>query len=155
MNFSKSRQKRGGVLVEAVLSSCFFLPIIVFVILGILQVAHAYVIGVNMTEASQLAARALSDEYLRDPSIINNFERQQLILNRIRIPGMVTSAEQFQIPDGGWVITSFPRSITVSCTYMPGLGEPPLPRFPNPDPLGFAKRVCIRSSATVPIFQSW
>lgn len=155
MNLRKSRKKRGGVLVEAVLSSCFFLPIIVFIILGILQVAHAYVIGVNMTEASQLAARALSDEYTRDPGIVRNPDRQQLILNRIRIPGMVASAEQFQIPEGGWHIAPFPRSVTVTCTYVPGLGEPPLPRFPNPDPLGIAKRICIRSSATVPLFQYW
>jgi hypothetical protein len=73
------RRPSGGVLVEAVLSSCFFVPLIVFLIWGVLEVSFAYVIGVNMTEASQLAARALADEFTKNPRVAQSEQLQQKV----------------------------------------------------------------------------
>ncbi|MBK7840930.1 MAG: pilus assembly protein [Candidatus Obscuribacter sp.] len=146
------RRPSGGVLVEAVLSSCFFVPLIVFLIWGVLEVSFAYVIGVNMTEASQLAARALADEFTKNPRVAQSEQLQQQVFERIRIPNMVSCNEQFEIPAGGWVTKTLPRSITVNCTYLPGAGNPALPLFPSPDPLKIGSKVSIRSSSTTPLF---
>lgn len=148
----RRRRLRGGILVEAVLSCCFFLPMIVFLIWAVLEVCYAYVIGVNMTEASQLAAHALSDEFAKDPSIVQSESKQQRLLSRIRIPNMVSCNEQFTIPDGGWTTKSLPRSVTVTCSYLPGAGDPCLPLFPNPDPLKLAGQISIKSTSTSPLF---
>ena len=149
---SKCRRKSGAVLVEAVLSCCVFVPLMVFIVWAVLEVSFAYIIATNMTEASHLAARALADEYLRNPAIAKNINAQQKILSTVRIPSMVNSNIQFTFPENGWITQSAPRSVTVQCTYMPGEGDPPLPQFPNPDILRLRDKISIQSSATTPLF---
>jgi len=131
---------------------CIFVPFIVFIVWGVLEVAYAYVIGMNMTEAAQLAARALSDEYLKNPAIATSPQKQQAIFSRVRIPMMVSSNDQFSLSADAWVTTKLPRSVTVCCTFLPGEGDPPLPLFPNPDILNCRKQITISSSSTSPLY---
>jgi hypothetical protein len=140
------------VLAEAVLATCIFVPLIVFIVWGVLEVAYAYVIGINMTEAAQVAARALSDEFLKNPTIAQSPSQQQAILQRVRIPLMVSSNNQFSLGANAWVTKTIPRSVTVSCTYMPGEGNPALPPFPNPDILNCRDQINITSSSTSPLY---
>lgn len=156
---SKKQTKRrssGAVLVEAVVSTCILLPIIILTIWAWLEISYAYIIGMNMTEAANLASRALAAEYFRDPSVARDLAKQNRVLSRIRIDNMVSSNAQFTIPEGGWqikkAIFSAPESVTVICTYMPEEGDPPLPKFPNPDPLNLRSQVNISSSATAFIY---
>jgi len=153
---NKQRRSSGAVLVEAVLSTCILLPIIILTIWAWIEISYAYIIGMNMTEAANLAARALAAEYYRDPTIAQDLLKQNLILSRIRIDNMVSSNAQFKIPDNGWqikkAILSSPESVTVTCTYTPGEGEPPLPNFPNPDPLNLRQKINISSSATAFVY---
>lgn len=155
-NQARLRRSSAAVLVEAVVSTCILLPIIILTIWAWLEISYAYIIGMNMTEAANLASRALAAEYLRDPSVARDLGKQNLILSRIRIDNMVASNAQFTIPDGGWQIKkaflSSPESVTVICSYIPGEGEPPLPKFPNPDPLNLREKVKISSSATAFIY---
>jgi hypothetical protein len=146
------KRSKGSVLAEAVLSCCIFAPILVFIIWGVLEVSYAYIIGLNMSEAAHLAARALADEFLRNPSIAKNPQAQQQILQTVRIPNMVSSNNQFSFPENAWVLNSVPRSVTVQCTYIPGEGDPKLPAFPNPDLLHLREKVVIQSSSTSPLF---
>lgn len=152
----QGRLSRAAVLLEAVLSSCILLPVIILIIWAWLEIAYAYVIGMNMTEAANLAARALASEYYRDPSVAVSLSKQNAILDRIRIACMVSSNSQFTIPDGAWQVRKpflqSPRSVTVVCTYIPGEGTPPLPAFPNPDPLNLRQNISISSSATAFIY---
>ena len=148
----RSRRKKGAVLAEAVLACCIFVPIMVFIVWSVLEVSFAYVIAINMTEASHLAARALADEYLRNPTVAWDGRLQNKILSTVRIPSMVASNRQFTFPDGAWVTKSVPRSVTVACTYIPGEGDPPLPAFPNPDILQLRSKISIMSTATTPLF---
>lgn len=151
MSFSR-RRKSGAVLAEAVLACCIFVPVIVVIIWAVLEVSYAYVIGLYMSEAAHLAARALSDEFLRNPKVVSSPVIQQKVFSRIRIPMMVTSNEQFSLEEGAWVTKSLPRSVTVHCTYLPGVGDPPLPLFPNPDILNLRKKISIGASSTTPLF---
>ncbi|MFA6212988.1 MAG: hypothetical protein WCT03_13150 [Candidatus Obscuribacterales bacterium] len=152
----KGRSTSAAVLVEAVVSTCILLPIIILTIWAWLEISYAYIIGMNMTEAANLASRALAAEYFRDPSVARDLAKQNRVLSRIRIDNMVASNTQFTIPDGGWqikkAIFSSPESVTVICTYIPGEGDPPLPKFPNPDPLNLRDKVNISSSATAFIY---
>ncbi|MBU6451127.1 MAG: hypothetical protein KGS72_05060 [Cyanobacteria bacterium REEB67] len=146
------RSKKGAVLAEAVLSSCIFVPVMVFIIWSVLEVSYAYIIAMNMNEASHLAARALAEEYIRNPNIDHDSGAQQRVFSTVRIPMMVASNLQFSFPADGWVTRSLPRSVTVQCTYLPGEGDPPLPLFPNPDILKLRNKLNIQSSATMPLF---
>ncbi len=143
-------------MLEAVLSSCILMPVIILIIWAWLEIAYAYVIGINMTEAANLAARALATEYYRDPSITVSLQKQNKIFDRIRIAYMVSSNTQFTIPDGAWQVRKpflqSPQSVTVVCTYLPGEGSPALPKFPNPDPLNLREKISISSSATAFIY---
>ncbi|MBK9206619.1 MAG: pilus assembly protein [Candidatus Obscuribacter sp.] len=147
------RRPSGGVLVEAVLSSCFFVPLIVFLIWGVLEVSFAYVIGVNMTEASQLAARALADEFTKNPRVAQSEQLQQQVFERIRIPNMVSCNEQFEIPAGGWVTKTLPRSITVNCTYLPGLATQHCHYFPVLTHLKLAVKCQFAPAALLPFLE--
>ena len=149
---SGRRRSKGAVLVEAVLAIAIFVPIMVVIVWAVLEVSFAYIIATNMNEASHLAARALADEFLRNPSIVHDNKTQARILSTVRIPGMVATNEQFSFPPGAWVVTSVPRSVSVQCTYLPGVGDPPLALFPNPDILNIRSHLNIQSSATTPLY---
>jgi hypothetical protein len=146
------RRKRGAVLVEAVLAITVFVPIMVVVVWAVLEVSFAYIIATNMNEAAHLAARALADEYVRNPSVVHDIKAQERILSTVRIPSMVSTNQQFSLPAGGFLVSSMPRSVTVQCTYLPGVGDPPLPLFPNPDILNLKGQLNIQSSATTPLY---
>ncbi len=132
------------------------MPVIILTIWAWLEISYAYIVGMNMTEAANLASRALAAEYFRDPTLARDLVKQNRVLSRIRIDNMVSSNVQFTIPDGGWqvkkAILSSPESVTVICTYLPGEGDPPLPQFPNPDPLNLREKIRITSSATAFIY---
>lgn len=142
------RCSRAQILAESVVALSIFTPLIIFIIWGIIELSYVYIIGTHMTEAAQLAAQALGSEYQKDSSIERSPSRQNRILANIRIPGMVHTNAQFTIDGNSWQTKKQPRTVTVTCSYLPGEGDPPLPTFPNPDLFNVGKNFCITSKAT-------
>lgn len=146
----KKRPVSGGVLIEATVAFFIFFPLILLVLLVSVEASQAYLINQAMTNGAYMAATGLSDYYQIDPDIATNTVLQQAVFSQIRLPNMINSNSQFSIPSGtsGWNTTSNPPTVTVVVTYLSGQGSPPLPSFPNPDPLNLGSIFKISASST-------
>lgn len=122
-------RKVDGMLAESVASLAIFLPILILVLVVYVQAAHAFGISRQMNRAAKLAARALAQEYRKDHSIATTSTMQQAVFQKIRISKMVASNEQFAVPSGGWNVNASPPTVTVTVSYLSGIGDPPLPIF--------------------------
>jgi hypothetical protein len=141
-------RNRDGVIAEAVSALAIFMPIFVIIIYVTIQATNAYVIAENMTQGAQAAARALSEEYRNHPDIATSTAKQQAIFYNIRIPNMISSNSQFTIPTNGWQTATDPKTVTVVVSYLPGVGSPPNPSFPNPNLLNLEAGFRIAIPAT-------
>lgn len=137
-----------GMLAEAVSALALLLPLIVLIIFVAIQGSNAYVIARHMNQGAQIAARSLAEEYLVNKDIENDTSAQQAIFSEIRLKDMISANSQFSIPANGWQTQNDPKTVTVVCTYIPGVGNPPNPSFPNPDILGLGSNFTISMSAT-------
>lgn len=142
------RESRGAALAEAVATIAIFVPIIVLIVLVTIQSSIACVISAKMAHGAHLAARALAAQYGTTQSISVDSVQQQKILTNVRIPSYVADNSQFELSSTSWQTTAVPPTVTVSCSYIPGVGTPPLPAFPTFDPLGLGRLFKIKSSAT-------
>lgn len=140
------RRADGGMLAEATAALSLLFPILVLVIFVTLEASEAYVIARHMNNAAFLAARALAVKYQAYPMIKTDSAAQQQIFNTIRIPNMVSGNMQFGSPV--WSTNQTPDTVTVSCRYLSGQGNPPLPTFPRWNPLNLGPGFQVASSAT-------
>jgi len=106
-----------------------------------------------MNQGAMIAARSLAEEYLVNNDIANDSAAQDAIFSEIRLKDMISDNSQFTIPNGGWQTASDPKTVTVVCTYLPGVGNPANPPFPNPDILGLGGNFKISMSATYRILE--
>jgi Flp pilus assembly protein TadG len=125
-----------------------FVPIIVLIVLVVVQASIACVISSKMTQGAHLAARALATQYGNNPSIAIDKTMQQTILTNVRLQNYVADNSQFELDDNSWRTTATPPTVTVTCNYLPGVGNPPLAPFPSFDPLGLGKSFKISAAAT-------
>ncbi|MGD9685324.1 MAG: hypothetical protein AB7W16_29495 [Candidatus Obscuribacterales bacterium] len=142
------QRKQSGMLAEAVTALAIFIPLILLVIFLSMQAGYAYVIARNMSQASEMAARALAEEYSSNSKIATDTDAQNAIFFNIRIPGLLSSNEQFSIPENGWQTATEPKTVTVVATYLPGVGSPPNAPFPNPNLLNLDEAFRIRMAST-------
>lgn len=145
---SSIRPKGGAAVTETVATMVIFVPIIVLIVLVVVQASIACVISSKMTQGAHLAARALATQYGTNPSIAADKAMQQSILTNVRLQNYVTDNSQFDVDDSSWQTTTTPPTVTVTCTYLPGVGNPPLAPFPSFDPLGLGRSFKISAAAT-------
>jgi uncharacterized membrane protein YgcG len=79
---------------------------------------------------------------------VGNQAAQQAIFYNIRIREMLSSNTQFSIPASGWQTATDPKTVTVVVTYIPGIGQPANPPFPNPNVLNMGSAFKIAIPAT-------
>ncbi len=144
----KRHRNQCGMLSEAVSSLALFIPLLVIIIMVTIQATQAYLIAKNMSRAAQIAARTLAEEYQSNSQIATDTSAQQAILDNIRIPQMVSSNQQFNIPSTGWQTTVDPKTVTVVVTYIPGVGSPANPPYPNPNILNMSSLFKISADST-------
>ena len=126
-------------------------PLIVLVTYVVMETSQAYMISQAMNQAAYLAAKGLANYYQTNPEVISNTIEQQNIFSAIRFTNLISSNNQFQI--AGWNTSNNPGTVTVTVTYLSGQGSPPLPSFPNPDPLNLSSVFTISSSSTCALVQ--
>lgn len=142
------RTCKGAAVAEAVATIAIFVPIIVLIVLVTIQSSIACIISTKMSHGAHLAARALAAQYGTTQSIAVDGAQQQTILTNVRIANYVADNSQFELSSSSWQTTAVPPTVTVTCTYVPGVGTPPLSPFPTFDPLGLGGFFRIKSSAT-------
>lgn len=146
------RRRRAAVLAEAVAAMAVFIPVIVLIVMGTVEASIGYVISAQLTRAANLAARGLAGEYSTNPGIASNTAQQKAVFSNVRIPGYVMDNSQFEVPAGGWKTVGVPPTVTVNCTYIPGVGNPPLRAFPSFDPLNLGTAFRIKVQATYRLY---
>ncbi|MDX2108439.1 MAG: hypothetical protein SFY67_18745 [Candidatus Melainabacteria bacterium] len=147
-NTFRLRKAKGAVLAESVAVTALSLPLLILIMLVVVEASQAFLITRSMRQGASLAARALAREYRINKNIVTDAVKQKHIFNSVRIEYMISTGDQFQVPNGGWDLSSTPPTVKVVATYLPGCGNPPLPAFPNPDPLGLEASFRISSAAT-------
>lgn len=153
MNRSRKNRNRSGMLAEAVSSLALLLPVMLIIVFVAIQGSNAYVIARHMNQGAMIAARSLAEEYLVNNDIATDTAAQDAIFSEIRLKDMISDNSQFTIPNGGWQTASDPKTVTVVCTYLPGVGNPANPPFPNPDILGLGGNFKISMAATYRILE--
>jgi len=147
------RRQSGMLIAEAVSILAIFLPILMLMLFVTMQASQSYLIARNMNQGALLAARGLAEEYRTNPKIKTETTAQEAIFTQVRIEKMISSNQQFSIPTDGLQTTSEPKTVTVIVTYLPGVGSPPNPSFPNPDFIGLGSAFRISQTATYRIFE--
>lgn len=144
----KRRQPSAAAVADTVATMVIFVPLIVLIVLVTIQASIACVISGKMTQGAHLAARALATQYGTTPSIAVDSTMQQSVLTNVRIQNYVADNGQFEFSNTSWQTTATPPTVTVTCNYIPGVGNPPLAPFPTFDPLGLGKSFKIKATAT-------
>lgn len=142
------RRNQAGSLVEAICGFALLFPLLVLIVFVTIEASQAYVIGRYMNEGATMAARALAEEYHYNHNLPSDAATQQAIFSNIRIQNMISSNQQFQVSAQDWQTTNDPKYVTVHVTYIPGVGNPPNPPFPNPNILNLGSAFAITVSST-------
>ncbi len=142
------RSTCGAAVADTVATMVIFVPLIVLIVLVTIQASIACVISGKMTQGAHLAARALATQYGTTPSIAVDSNMQQAVLTNVRIQNYVADNGQFELNNTSWQTTATPPTVTITCNYIPGVGNPPLAPFPTFDPLGLGKSFKIKATAT-------
>ena len=127
----RRRPPSAAAVADTVATTVIFVPLIVLIVLVTIQASIACVISGKMTQGAHLAARALATQYGTTPSIAVDGTMQQSVLTNVRIQNYVADNGQFEFNNTSWQTTATPPTVTVSCNYIPGVGNPPLAPFPT------------------------
>lgn len=129
---NRTKERRGLVLAETAASMMILIPLLMIILFTIWEVSQAYFLKASLAQASRQAARQLAIAYGRDPDVATNRALQEsLVLNQIRLPGVVADSSQFSLVS--FQTDEVPHTVTVRTQYSSGaFGLAP---FPMPDPL--------------------
>lgn len=141
---NRSSREKGFSLVEFAASLALFLPVLIAVLYVTLEASYGYTIKANLDASVRKAARALSIEYGKNPTITTDSTAQGTIFDTCKINNFVNDKAQFSTPT--FDTTTPPGTVTLTVTYTSGSYG--LPTFPNPDPLNLGPTFVIKSTST-------